>query len=71
MTKKPLVIRNSADLTKALKRADELRGCTDDSEKERELAEIAEAIEVYSESMRALRAADRHPHQTDKSASDD
>lgn len=55
MARKPLVIRNDADLTAALKRAHELTGCTDCSEEERELAEIADAVKVYTDTMQVLR----------------
>jgi hypothetical protein len=56
MAKRPLVIWNDADLTAALKRADELMGCTDCSDEERELAaEVTCAIDVYTDAMHVLR----------------
>lgn len=55
MARKSLVIRNDAELTAALKRADELTGCTDCSDVERELAEIADAVELYTDAMHVLR----------------
>jgi hypothetical protein len=55
MARKPLVIRNDADLTAALNRADELMGCTDCSDEARELAEIADAVELYTDAMHVLR----------------
>lgn len=65
MTKSPLTIRNDQELTDALARADKLAGCTPGSDDEMELAEIADAIHVYTDSMRVLRMMDGNPNQTD------
>lgn len=65
MTKSPITIRNDEELTAALARADEFAGCTPGSDDEKELAEIADAINVYTDSMRVLRMVDANPNQTD------
>lgn len=55
MIRKPLVIRNDADLSAALKRAQELSSGAGRAEDERELATITAAIEVYTNAMSVLR----------------
>lgn len=55
MARKPHVIRNDADLTAALKRAQELRSGTGRGETMLELAGITDAIEIYTNAMRVLR----------------
>ena len=47
-----LVIRNDDELKAAIERACQLMGCTNGSDEERELAEIADAVEVYEVSSK-------------------
>ncbi|WP_439494992.1 hypothetical protein [Bosea sp. (in: a-proteobacteria)] len=71
MTSKPVTIRNDAELTAALARADALMGRTGGREEERELETISDAIKVYTDAMRVLRKVRDDPHQTSEFASDD
>ncbi len=60
-----LVIRNEEDLAAALERADELMGCTTDSDEEREIAAIADAVETYLQSISvAGKASEGSPEGT-------
>lgn len=70
MGRTPFVIRNDLELHRAMDRADKLSR-SEDGKRERELREIAEAIKVYTESMRVLRMVDRNPNETSEFASDD
>jgi hypothetical protein len=54
-----LIIRNEEDLTAALKRAEDLMGCTDDSDEERELEEIADAVDLYHDAITVMKAVGR------------
>ncbi|WP_038367806.1 hypothetical protein [Bosea sp. UNC402CLCol] len=57
-----LVIRNKQDLAAALERADELMGCTTDSDEEREIAAIADAVETYLQSISVAGKASEGSH---------
>jgi len=50
-----LVIRNDEELLAAVDRAQELLGCVDGSAEQRELEEIAEAVEQYTSAALAQR----------------
>lgn len=58
----PLSITNDAELEAAIERAQELAGCTNDSDEVRELDEIAGAIDAY---YWAMQNALRRPAQND------
>lgn len=49
------IIHNEADLAAAYARAEELMGCTPDSEEECELAAIADAVAKYEETIARMR----------------
>ncbi|MBN9452209.1 MAG: hypothetical protein J0I42_09685 [Bosea sp.] len=52
-----LVIRNDVELLAAVDRAQELLGCVEGSAEQRELEEIAEAVEQYTQITLAQRHA--------------
>ncbi len=52
-----LVIRNDVELLAAVDRAQELLGCVEGSAEQRELEEIAEAVEQYTQLALAQRNA--------------
>ncbi|UZF95528.1 hypothetical protein [Bosea sp. NBC_00550] len=46
-----LVIRDEEEMNAAIERAQELMGFTNDSDEEREMAEIADAVKVYEDAL--------------------
>ena len=69
-----LVIRNEEEMNAAIERAQELMGFTNDSDEEREMAAIADAVKVYEDALALMtgvgdRAASK-PDEGDPTAND-
>ena len=62
-----LVIRNEEELHAAIERAQDLMGCTNDSDEERELAAIADAVKVFEDTLAMMKGVgDRAANKPDE-----